>query len=143
MSRSSVKLRDMLTIKELTQAVGHGATPRMVRHYHQIGLLPLPIRSHSNYRLYSEADVQRLQRIVALKQQGFQLSHIKQMLAAQPEATQADSLVAQLQLQYQTVFATDYQAAADCNGPGRVDWARPCLPISPGGGAGSIAADGG
>ena len=94
----------MLTIKELTQAVGHGATPRMVRHYHQIGLLPLPIRSHSNYRLYSEADVQRLQRIVALKQQGFQLSHIKQMLAAQPEATQADSLVAQLQQQYQTVL---------------------------------------
>ena len=104
MSRSSVKLRNMLTIKELTQAVGHGATPRMVRHYHQIGLLPLPMRSHSNYRLYSEADVQRLQRIVALKQQGFQLAHIKQMLAAQPEATQADSLVAQLQQQYQTVL---------------------------------------
>lgn len=94
----------MLTIKELTQAVGHGVTPRMVRHYHQIGLLPQPQRSRGNYRLYGEADVQRLQRIVALKQQGFQLSHIKQMLAEGAQATEADSLLSQLQQQYQTVL---------------------------------------
>lgn len=94
----------MFTIKQLTAAVGQGITPRMVRHYHQIGLLPQPVRSHGNYRLYSDADVQRLQRIVALKQQGFQLSHIKQMLAEQPEATVADDLLPQLQRQYQTVL---------------------------------------
>ena len=29
-----------LTIKKLTETVGGGITPRMVRHYHQIGLLP-------------------------------------------------------------------------------------------------------
>ncbi len=67
----------MITIKELTQTVGCGVTPRMVRHYHQIGLLPQPARSNSNYRLYSKTDVQSLQRIMALKQQGFQLSHIR------------------------------------------------------------------
>ncbi|MGF1499683.1 MAG: precorrin-8X methylmutase [Elainellaceae cyanobacterium] len=94
----------MLTIKELTQAVGYGITPRMVRHYHQIGLLPPPERSHGNYRLYSDTDVQRLRRIVALKQQGFQLAHIKQMLAEQPEANGADSLLPQLQQQYQAVL---------------------------------------
>lgn len=94
----------MLTIKELTQAVGHGLTPRMVRHYHQIGLLPQPMRSEGNYRLYNEADVQRLQRILALKQQGFQLAHIKQMLEAQPDLPQAEMLVEQLQHQYQTVI---------------------------------------
>lgn len=44
----------MLTIKELTQTVGHSITPRMVRHYHQIGLLLQPERSHGNYRLYSD-----------------------------------------------------------------------------------------
>ncbi|NEO25695.1 MAG: MerR family DNA-binding transcriptional regulator [Kamptonema sp. SIO4C4] len=91
----------MLTIKELTQKVGNGITPRMVRHYHQIGLLPQPVRSPSNYRLYTDADVQRLQRIVALKQQGFQLTHIKQMLDAQPQST---DLLEQLQHQYQTVL---------------------------------------
>jgi precorrin-8X/cobalt-precorrin-8 methylmutase len=62
-----------LTIKELTDAVGSGITPRMVRHYHASGLLPQPVRSPSNYRLYTQDDVQRLRRIVALKQQGFLL----------------------------------------------------------------------
>ncbi len=93
----------MLTIKELTQTVGRGVTPRMVRHYHQIGLLPPPKRSASNYRLYSEADVQRLQQIVALKAQGFQLSHIQDILASQEDATEADALGQRLQQQYQNV----------------------------------------
>jgi len=93
----------MLTIKQLTITVGNGVTPRMVRHYHQIGLMPYPRRSASNYRLYSETDVQRLQRIVALKQQGFQLSHIKQMLE-DDSCSSPDSLLQQLQNQYQTVL---------------------------------------
>lgn len=94
----------MLTIKELTQTVGCGVTPRMVRHYHEIGLLPQPARSSSNYRLYNKVDVQSLQRIMALKQQGFQLSHIKQMLVALPKTAQADRMTEQLQQQYQTVL---------------------------------------
>lgn len=94
----------MITIKELTQTVGCGVTPRMVRHYHQIGLLPQPARSNSNYRLYSKTDVQSLQRIMALKQQGFQLSHIRQMLAAVPESAPSDRLTEQLQQQYQIVL---------------------------------------
>ncbi|MGC1309345.1 MAG: precorrin-8X methylmutase [Phormidesmis sp.] len=94
----------MLKIKELTQAVGCGVTPRMVRHYHQIGLLPQPARSRSNYRLYSQTDLQSLRRIMALKQQGFQLSHIKQMLTSVPQAAQSDRLTDQLQQQYQVVL---------------------------------------
>jgi precorrin-8X/cobalt-precorrin-8 methylmutase len=90
-----------LTIKELTDAVGSGITPRMVRHYHQLGLMPLPERSPANYRLYTNKDVQRLQRIVALKQQGFQLSHIHKLLAAEAEPA---TLMAQLQQQYQTII---------------------------------------
>jgi len=92
-----------LTIKELTDSVGSDITPRMVRHYHQLGLMPQPERSPSNYRLYTEQDVQRLQRIMALKQQGFQLSHIHKLLEAEPEAEQA-TLMAQLQQQYRTII---------------------------------------
>jgi precorrin-8X/cobalt-precorrin-8 methylmutase len=103
-SQLSPQLAQSLTIKALTQAVGQGVTPRMVRHYHQIGLLPQPARSEGNYRLYSQTDVQRLQRIVALKQQGFQLAHIQQMLARSSEAHQVEPLVEQLQQQYQTVL---------------------------------------
>lgn len=92
-----------LTIKELTEAVGGSCTPRMVRHYHQLGLLPQPVRSHSNYRLYTQQDVQQLRRIVALKQQGFQLSHIRQLLETDPEA-QGKTLTSQLQQQYRSVM---------------------------------------
>ena len=90
-----------LTIKELTEAAGGQVTPRMVRHYHALGLLPLPVRSTANYRLYNQQDVQRLRRIVALKQQGFQLSHIQKLLAAEPEAE--PDWMGQLQQQYRSI----------------------------------------
>ncbi|MEH1792323.1 MULTISPECIES: precorrin-8X methylmutase [unclassified Nostoc] len=93
-----------LTIKQLTHLVGGGLTPRMVRHYHQLGLLPQPVRSHSNYRLYTKKDVLRLQRIVALKQQGFQLNHIRNILEVEPEADTTVNLMGQLQQQYRAVM---------------------------------------
>ncbi|MBW4542354.1 MAG: precorrin-8X methylmutase [Myxacorys chilensis ATA2-1-KO14] len=93
-----------LTIKELTEAVGGDITPRMVRHYHTLGLLPQPPRSASNYRLYSQREVQQLKQIVALKQQGFQLSHIQQLLKNNAETDTESTLVMQLQQQYHTVI---------------------------------------
>lgn len=94
----------LFAIKELTSAVGGGMTPRMVRHYHQLGLLPQPVRSPSNYRLYTQKDVLRLQRIVALKQQGFQLNHIRQILEVEPEEDTTANLMTQLQQQYRAVI---------------------------------------
>lgn len=93
-----------LTIKELTDTVGNGLTPRMVRHYHELGLLPQPVRSPSNYRLYTDKDVIRLQRIVALKNQGFQLNHIRQILEIEPETDTTANLMTQLQQQYHSVM---------------------------------------
>jgi precorrin-8X/cobalt-precorrin-8 methylmutase len=91
-----------LTIKQLTQAVGDGLTPRMVRHYHSSGLLPDVKRSEGNYRLYDEEDVHRLQRIMALKHQGFQLAHIRKLLAE--ESSQNDNLTLILRQQYQLII---------------------------------------
>ncbi|MBE9216540.1 precorrin-8X methylmutase [Plectonema cf. radiosum LEGE 06105] len=91
-----------LTIKQLTQEVGGGLTPRMVRHYHQLGLLPEATRSSGNYRLYTDADVQQLRRILALKSQGFQLEHIREFLNS-PEVMSFDALASQLQQQYNSV----------------------------------------
>lgn len=85
-------------------AVGNGITPRMVRHYHTLGLLPQAQRSEGNYRLYTQQDVQHLQRVVALKQQGFQLSHIRQLLGSHSEAIIHPNLLTQLQHQYQRVM---------------------------------------
>ncbi len=96
------------TIKELPDMVRGGMSPRIVRHYHQLGLLPQAVRSPGNYRLYTDQDVQRLQRIVALKQQGFQLSHIRKLLETSSEkGTETDTtktLMTQLQQQYRAVI---------------------------------------
>lgn len=91
-----------LTIKQLTVVVGGGLTPRMVRHYHALGLLPQAKRSSGNYRLYTDADVQQLRRILALKSQGFQLEDIRQLLDS-PEVMSFDALASQLQQQYHSV----------------------------------------
>ena len=96
--------KQQLTIKELTETVGGKVTPRMVRHYHQLGLLPQPKRSRGNYRLYDDTDVQRLRRIVALKQQGFQLSHIQQLLAAGEAPASSVAVMEQLRQHYQTLM---------------------------------------
>ncbi|MEL7509142.1 MAG: precorrin-8X methylmutase [Cyanobacteria bacterium J06554_1] len=97
--------KQQLTIKELTKIVGGKVTPRMVRHYHQLGLLPQPKRSRGNYRLYDDADVHRLRRIVALKQQGFQLSHIQQLLDTQDGSPpNSMAVMEQLQQHYQTLM---------------------------------------
>jgi precorrin-8X/cobalt-precorrin-8 methylmutase len=93
-----------LTIKELTDAIDGAITPRMVRHYHQLGLMPQPARSPGNYRLYTQHDVQRLKRIMALKQQGFQLTHIQKLLEADQDNETPDVLLTQLHRQYQTVI---------------------------------------
>jgi precorrin-8X/cobalt-precorrin-8 methylmutase len=96
--------KDHLTIKELTDAVGRDVTPRMVRHYHQLGLMPVPPRSQSNYRLYTQHDVMRLQKIVALKQKGFALSHVQRLLDASPQEDTVQALNTQLQQQYRSVL---------------------------------------
>lgn len=93
-----------LTIKQLAQKVGNGLTPRMVRYYHQIGLLPEATRSPGNYRLYEESHLQHLRRIVALKQQGFQLEQIRKLLAIESLPTATDALIPQLQQQYRAVI---------------------------------------
>jgi precorrin-8X/cobalt-precorrin-8 methylmutase len=53
--------------------------------------------------------VQRLQRIVALKQQGFQLAHIHQLLDKSAVAEPTTTLMAQLQQQYQAVMQQIFQ----------------------------------
>ncbi|MGK7897234.1 MAG: precorrin-8X methylmutase [Xenococcus sp. (in: cyanobacteria)] len=97
-------MEQYLTIKQLTEKVGNGLTPRMVRYYHQTGLLPEAKRSQGNYRLYEESHIQQLQQIVALKQQGFQLEHIRKLLSTETLAKDTDTLLPQLQQQYQTVI---------------------------------------
>jgi DNA-binding transcriptional MerR regulator len=70
----------MLTIGQL--AAYAGVTPRTVRHYHPIGLLPEPERDASGYRRYGARAVVSLIKVRTLADAGVPLSAIGQMLEA-------------------------------------------------------------
>jgi MerR family transcriptional regulator, thiopeptide resistance regulator len=59
-----------------------GITIRALYHYDRLGLLKPSGRTTVRYRLYSDQDPVRLERIVALKFIGFPLSQIRDLLAA-------------------------------------------------------------
>jgi DNA-binding transcriptional MerR regulator len=73
----------MLTISQLASYAG--VTPRAVRHYHQIGLLPEPERDRSGYRSYDGAAVVRLIRIRTLTDAGVPLARVQELLDASAE----------------------------------------------------------
>jgi len=58
-----------------------GLTIRTLRYYDQIGLFSPTGYTDSGHRLYTEADLPRLQQIMALKELGLSLDEIKAVLA--------------------------------------------------------------
>ena len=71
-------MSEMLKIGELAKR--SGVTTKTIRYYELLGLLPDPQRTDSGYRLYGEADVERLVFIRRAKELGFSLSDIKEVL---------------------------------------------------------------
>jgi DNA-binding transcriptional MerR regulator len=57
-----------------------GLTVRALHHYEQIGLLVPSWRTESNHRLYTQRDVERLQKILTLRQLGLTLEQIAEAL---------------------------------------------------------------
>jgi MerR family transcriptional regulator, repressor of the yfmOP operon len=70
-----------------------GLTPRAIRYYEEVELLTAPSRTAGGFRLFTEADVAKLQRIKELQTLlGFSLAEIKESLhvdAARAELRQA------------------------------------------------------
>jgi DNA-binding transcriptional MerR regulator len=61
-------------------------TKRTLRYYEEIGLLPPAERTEGGYRLYSEEDIARLERIQRLKDLlGFSLAEIRELLQIDDE----------------------------------------------------------
>lgn len=69
----------MLQIGELSKRTGILSTT--IRYYEQINLLPQPKRAESGYRIYDEADVERLQFIKRARALDFALDEIVEILA--------------------------------------------------------------
>lgn len=57
-----------------------GISVRTLHHYDQIGLLKPASASAAGYRLYSEADLERLQQILFFRELGFTLREIKRIV---------------------------------------------------------------
>jgi DNA-binding transcriptional MerR regulator len=66
------------TVGELARRTG--LSVRTLHHYDEIGLLSPARRSEAGYRLYSAADVVRLQQIKSLRELGFPLEEIRTFL---------------------------------------------------------------
>ncbi|HEY6775207.1 MAG TPA: MerR family transcriptional regulator [Thermoleophilaceae bacterium] len=62
-----------------------GTTPRTIRYYEEIGLLPAaPEREPGSHRVYLEADVERLREVLRLKRLlGLSLEELRELSAAE------------------------------------------------------------
>ena len=68
-----------MTVGQLAKAAG--VSVRTLHHYDEIGLLTPSGRTDAGYRLYAEADVERLQQIRSLQALGFSLDRIHEVLS--------------------------------------------------------------
>jgi len=116
-----------LTIGALAKRTG--LTVRTLHHYDQIGLLTPSGRTDGGYRLYSEADVIRLERIVLLRSLGVPLTDIavalessanailslleRQAMEVQARVDEATALHARLQATIAQLRAHEYHHADD------------------------------
>ena len=83
----------MYHIKEAAQL--SGVSVKTLHHYDKIGLL-VPAKSENGYRIYSQADLERLQVILYYKYLGFSLEKIAELLS-QDEQALLPHLVRQLE----------------------------------------------
>lgn len=83
-----------MNISQAAQATG--LTPRMIRHYEKIGLLPDTRRSASGYRLFNDQDLHTLRFIQRARGLGFSIEQIGQLLALWQDRNRSSAVVKQL-----------------------------------------------
>ncbi|WP_367180987.1 Cu(I)-responsive transcriptional regulator [uncultured Piscinibacter sp.] len=70
-------------------AAAAGVSPKMIRHYEQIGLVPEATRTESGYRQYSEREVSILRFIRQSRQLGFSIEQIAELLGLWSDRSRA------------------------------------------------------
>lgn len=74
-----------LTTGRLAEAAS--VNPQTLRYYERRGLLSKPARSTGNYRLFDQADVQRVRFIKRAQSMGFSLAEVGELLALGMDAS--------------------------------------------------------
>jgi DNA-binding transcriptional MerR regulator len=78
----SATAADLFRIGEVAERTG--LTPRTIRYYEEIGLLPSAERRKGEHRLYDDADVERLQELKRLRDLlNLSLDELKQLVEAE------------------------------------------------------------
>jgi Cu(I)-responsive transcriptional regulator len=72
-------ISDGMNIGEASEKAG--VTPKMVRHYESLGLLPNVHRTDSGYRVYGEPEVHTLRFIKRSRDLGFSMAEIAELVA--------------------------------------------------------------
>ncbi|MBK0392590.1 MerR family DNA-binding protein [Ramlibacter algicola] len=83
-------------------AAAAGVTPKMVRHYESLGLIPEADRTEAGYRLYGDGEIAMLRFIRQSRTLGFSMEQIGQLMAFWRDPTRRShdvKQVAQRQLQ--------------------------------------------
>lgn len=79
--------RELAQIGEVAENLG--VSPRTIKYYEEIGLAEPEERTPGGFRLYSERDVRRLTGILKMKEMGFSLAAIHELLSVRDEAREA------------------------------------------------------
>ncbi len=78
MKMKRITQKGNMTIGRL--AIESSTDAQTIRYYERLGLLPRPMRTESNYRVYDEGAITRLMFIRRAKEIGFSLNDIKVLL---------------------------------------------------------------
>jgi MerR family copper efflux transcriptional regulator len=109
-----------------------GVSPKMIRHYEAVGLLPRASRRGSGYRDFSSGDVTRLRFIARARALGFPIERIRSLVALWEDRGRSNAEVKAValahmaaleeQISHLRAMAQALQELAErCHGDGRAD----------------------
>jgi len=79
-----------MTLRIGQVALRSGVTPRTIRYYEELGLLPTSDREQGKHRIYTESDIERLKEVTRLRDLlGLSLDELRSVVVA--EAVRADA----------------------------------------------------